>query len=366
MTISKRIGLSYILIATVSVAIIISFGYHEFIVERAEFDALGLPDVHTELGPEILTVSFFGAMPLILGLGWWWIHHVLAPLRALTAAVEQIHEHNLRAPLPRTMNGDEVDKLSAVFNSMTVRLGESFQRIHEFTLHASHELKTPLTVMRAQLETVLRDSEPVSPEHAGWIESQLDEVQRLSKIVDSLTLLTKADAGLVSLDRKPVHFDELVREAFEDAQMLAQAAGIKVTLDACEEAVVFGDRHRLRQLLLILSDNAVKYNRTGGSVGISLREDAGFAELKITNTGNGIDREMGGRLFERFARGDNAKGKVEECGLGLAIAQWIVQSKGGTIALRSEPDGRTTVIVRLPVHAAKRIPGEKLEFVQAR
>lgn len=356
MTISRRIGLSYILIATVSVLVIILFGYHEFIVERAEFDALGLPDVHTELGPEILTVCFFGAMPLILGLGWWWIHHVLAPLRALTAAVEQIHEHNLRTPLPRTMNGDEVDKLSAVFNSMTTRLDESFKRIHEFTLHASHELKTPLTVMRAQLETVLRENGAMSPENASWIESQLDEVQRLSKIVDSLTLLTKADAGLVSLDRKPEHLDELVREAFEDAQMLAQDAGVKVTLDACEEAVVFGDRHRLRQLLLILSDNAVKYNRPGGTVSISLREKEGFAELRMTNTGIGIGRGMEGRLFERFARGENAMGKVEGCGLGLAIAQWIVQSKGGTIALRSEPAGKTSVIVRLPLCGLKEIP----------
>ena len=148
--------------------------------------------------------------------------------------------------------------------------------------------------------------------------------------------------------------------------MLAQDAGVKVTLDACEEAVVFGDRHRLRQLLLILSDNAVKYNRAGGTVSIALRGDGGFAELRMTNTGDGIGREMEGRLFERFARGDNAKGKVEGCGLGLALAQWIVQSKGGTIALRSEPDGRTTVIVRLPVHAAKQVPGDNPRFAHSR
>jgi len=348
-TITKRIGISYILIAAVSVAVIAWFGYHEFVEERAEFDARGYTDLHKDLAPEILTVCFFGAMPVILGLGWWWIHHVLAPLRGFTAAVEKTHEHNLRTPLSRTMNGDEVDKLSAVFNSMTARLDESFQRIHEFTLHASHELKTPLTVMRAQLETVLRDGEATMPEHAGWIESQIDEVQRLSKIVDSLTLLTKAETGLVVLDRKPVRFDELVREALEDAEILAQAVGVKVTLDACEEAVIFGDRHRMRQLLLILTDNAVKYNRAGGTISISLRTAAGFAELKITNTGEGIQPGREDRLFGRFMRGDNASGKVEGCGLGLSIAQWIVQSKGGTIELRSEPDQRTTVLVRLPV-----------------
>jgi len=356
MTISKRIGISYAMIATVSVVLIMWLGYHEFVEERAEFDARGLTDLHKDTAPELLTVCFFGAMPLILGLGWWWIRHVLAPLRTLTAAVENLHAHNLRTPLPRTMNGDEVDKLSAVFNSMTVRLDESFKRIHEFTLHASHELKTPLTVMRAQLETALRESDPAAPERSAWVESQLDEVQRLSKIVDSLTLLTKADAGLVTLDRKPVQFDELVREAFEDAQILAQPAGVEVALGNCEEALVFGDRHRMRQLLLILTDNAVKYNRRGGTVDISLRADGGFAELRITNTGEGITPGMEGRLFGRFIRGDNAKGKVDGCGLGLTIAEWIVQSKGGTIELRSEPDRRTSVIIRLPVITAHGAP----------
>jgi signal transduction histidine kinase len=349
MTISKRIGISYALIASVSVVIIIFFGYHEFVEERAEFDALGYTELHKELGPEILTVCFFGAMPMILGLGWWWIHHVLTPLRGFTAAVENIHADNLRTPLPRSTRDDEVDKLSAVFNSMIERLDESFRRIHEFTLHASHELKTPLTVMRAQLETALRECKPTSSEDTGWIESQLDEVRRLGNIVDSLTLLTKADAGLVVLDRKQVSLDELVQEAFDDAQMLAHAAGVKVTLDACESAIVFADRHRLRQLLLILTDNAVKYNHPGGTVSISLRARGGFAELKITNTGEGIAQGTEGRLFERFARGENAQGKIEGCGLGLAIAQWIVQAKGGTITLRSDPDVTTTARVQLPL-----------------
>jgi signal transduction histidine kinase len=349
-TITKRIGISYALIAAVSVIIIIFFGYHEFVTERAEFDARGYTDIHRDLAAEILIVSFFGAMPLILGLGWWWIHHVLAPLRGFTAAIENIQADNLRTPLPQLTRGDEVEKLANVFNSMIERLDQSFRRIHEFTLHASHELKTPLTVMRAQLETALRDGKRASSSDTGWIESQLDEVQRLANIVDSLTLLTKADAGLVALDRKPVPLNEIVQEAFEDALILAQAAGVKVTLEACEDAVVFGDRHRLRQLLLILSDNAVKYNHPGGNVSISLRINAGFAELKITNTGEGIAQGTEGRLFERFARGDNANGKVEGCGLGLAIARWIVQEKGGTIALRSEPDGKTTAFVRLPLY----------------
>ncbi|MEQ1854160.1 MAG: ATP-binding protein [Chthoniobacteraceae bacterium] len=348
MTISKRIGLSYVLIAVVSVAIIGWFGYHEFVEERAEFDARGYTDLHRELGPEIVTVAFFGAMPLILALGWWWIRHVLSPLDRLTAAVEKIHEHNLRTQLPRNMSGDEVDKLSAVFNSMTTRLDESFRRIHEFTLRASHELKTPLTVMRAHLETALREGQPMPPGQAEWIDGQLDEVKRLTQIVDSLTLLTKADAGLVKLERLPVQLSELVEEAFEDAQALAGPRGVEVTLGECAGAVLDGDRHRLRQLLLILTDNAAKYNRPGGTIAISLRHTGDSAELRITNTGDGITQKAFDRVFERFARGPNAQEKTEGCGLGLTIAQWIVHAHGGTIQLIAEDGNRTTALVRLP------------------
>ena len=348
MTISKRIGLSYILIAAVSLVIIAFFGYHEFVEERAEFDALGYTDLHRQLGPEILTGTFFGAMPLILFLGWLWIRHVLRPLGALTAAVEKIHVHNLRGQLPRGMVNDEVNKLSAVFNSMTTRLDDSFTRIHEFTLRASHELKTPLTVMRAHLETALREGQSLPREQTEWIDGQLDELKRLAQIVDSLTLLTKADAGLVKLEQQPVQLSELVEEAIEDAQVLARPHGVKVTLAECVGAVVKGDRHRLRQLLLILSDNAVKYNRPGGTIGVTLRHTDGMAELRITNTSDDVPQGMLDKVFDRFARGRNAQEKVEGCGLGLTIAQWIVQAHGGTIQLLAEEPGRTTAFVRLP------------------
>ena len=120
-------------------------------------------------------------------------------------------------------------------------------------------------------------------------------------------------------------------------------------LDGCAEAVVTGDRHRLRQLLLLLADNAVKYNRAGGEIHISLRVQDGTAELRMTNDGGGITPETQRRLFDRFVRGENAKGKVEGCGLGLTIAQWIVHAHGGTIELVPESGEKTTALVRLPL-----------------
>ncbi len=312
------------------------------------FAANGVSELHKDTNAEVSTVCFFVMMPILLGACCWYIRRVLAPLSALSDAVEKIDSHNLQVPLPRSMSNDEVDKLSGAFGSMAVRLDESFRRIHEFTLHASHELKTPLTVMRANLETALRENRSQPHEQAQWIESQLDEVTRLTQIVDSLTLLTKADAGLVELEREPVPLHQLVLEAFEDAEVLAQPQQVKVVLAECMAQIVTGDRHRFRQLLLILTDNAVKYNREGGTIDIALSRVGDTAELRIANTGGGVAPATLEHVFDRFTRGENARGKVDGCGLGLTIAQWIVQAHGGTIQLIAEPGGQITALVRLP------------------
>lgn len=349
MTITKRLGIGYATMSSVCVLLLGWLWYHEFVEEPAEFAALGLADVHKDTAAEFFTVCFLGLVPLLLGFGWWWTRRVLAPLRSLTDVVARIQSHNLHLDVPRSPRDDEVGTLSAVFSAMTGRLDESFRQIREFTLHASHELKTPLTVMRAQLENARRGREKSAPGEVEWIDSQIDEVERLAKIVDALALLTKADAGLVVLERALVPFEALVMEIHEDAQILAQPYGVRVYLDTCVAVSVIGDRHRLRQLLLILVDNAVKYNRPEGEVRISLHSVEGNLVLQITNEGGGISLETRHRLFERFVRGENAVGRVEGCGLGLTIAHWIVRTHGGTIEVRPEGTDRTTVVVQLPL-----------------
>lgn len=262
--------------------------------------------------------------------------------------VARTHERNLRQQLPRAGNGDEVDRLTEVFNGMTARLDQSFQRIREFTLHASHELKTPLTVMQGELETACREEALTNAQRERLL-SQLDEVQRLGKIVDGLSLLTKADAGQVQLADEPVAMDALVREAVEDAQHLAHGRNLEISLIACDVVCVQGDRHRLRQVLLNLTDNAVKYNEPGGSLTVALRAVEGFAEIVVSNTGLGVPKALEARLFDRFFRGEASHGTaVEGCGLGLSIAQWIVHAHGGTIRIESTERGLTVVTVLLP------------------
>ena len=168
--------------------------------------------------------------------------------------------------------------------------------------------------------------------------------------MDGLTLLTKADAGQIKLAREPVRLDELVREACADAQSLARPNDIQVSLAACEDLTVSGDRHRLRQLLLNLTDNAIKYNTRKGSVTLSLRRVADTAEVAISNTGPGIPAGILPRVFDPFFRADSSHSQtVEGCGLGLSIARWITNAHGGTIQITSEPNLLTKAIIRLPL-----------------
>jgi signal transduction histidine kinase len=348
MTIRTRLTLWYAGILAVSL-LVIGYGTYREIDEQLRHAHRKAPMEHA-IGETSELVFQVGLPAVLLGLlgGWWLTRRALAPVKKLTDAATKIHERNLRDPLPRTGNGDELDQLTKVFNDTLARLDDSFKRIREFTLHASHELKTPLTVLCGEAEIASRD-ELLPPAERERAASQLDELRRLARIVDGLTLLAKADAGQIALAMEPVRLDELVHDNFADAQILAEPQGVQVELAACEEITVRGDRHRLRQLLLNLADNAVKYNQPQGRVTMSLRRDDNFAEFKIANTGAGIPAEILPRVFDRFFRGDPAHSQtVDGCGLGLSIAQWSVSAHNGKIQIESEPERLTTVTVRLP------------------
>lgn len=356
MTVRKRLTLWYsVVLCAVALAVMAAALYHEFVIEKRHHHHTGKSQSERDNEDliDILTWTVVPAVALGLAGGWWLTRRALAPVTELTGAVEKIHANNLGEKIPRSGNGDELDRLTEVFNQMTARLDDSFNRIREFTLHASHELKTPLTVLCGETETALRDESLTTTERERAA-SLLDELRRLARIVDGLTLLARADAGQVTLKLEPLRFDELVREAHADTQILAEPQHVQVELAACEEMFVHGDRHRLRQLLLNLVDNAVKYNQSQGRVTMKLRRVNGKAEFVIANTGSGIAPESLPRVFDRFYRGDPAHSNdVDGCGLGLSIAKWIVSAHNGTIQVESVPSQLTTVTVRLPLEHNK-------------
>jgi signal transduction histidine kinase len=275
------------------------------------------------------------------------IVRALRPLKQLTDSAQRIHSGNLQERMPLSGRGDEFDTLTQTLNEMTARLSASFERVRDFTLHASHELKTPLAILRADYEELVDDPKRSEADRARFT-SHLDEIERLTRIVDGLGLLTKADAAQVTLQRESLSFDELVRDAAEDARVLAEPTHITVSCNASGPIMVQGDRHRLRQLLLILCDNAVKYNREGGSITIGLNPRGGSAVLSVKNTGPGIPPEDADHVFERFHRGEAARQmNLEGCGLGLPIALWITRAHGGSLTFTSQPDD-TEFVLTLP------------------
>lgn len=353
MTLRRRILFYYAVTLSLSLVIVGWWSWFEFDEQRNVILHGGVEAALKESPlQEALEIIVFGGLPaILLGIigGALLMRRALRPIEELTEALEKTDVSNLAEPVPRSGNGDELDRMTAVFNRMKERLGLSFTQAREFTLHASHELKTPLTIMHATLEQML--VEDVSPaQKKEKIASMLEEVQRLSTIVGQLAFLAKADAGLLATAREAVALHELVRDVAEESAVLGSAAAITVTTAEIDSVIVQGDRMRLRQLLLNLADNAMKHNRQGGSVHLSLRRQDGRALFIITNTGPALTPELSARVFDRFFRGDPAHNStVEGSGLGLSIAKSIAEAHQGSIDYAVLPDRRTQVTVSLPM-----------------
>lgn len=350
MSIHNRMTLWFAGMLVVSFGILSGVVHYEWVEKQNS--AAGQQHGADPAWEEVAEVVLFSGLPtalLLIAGSWVLLRKSFSPIAVLTSAAERIDLDNLKERLPQMDTGDELERLTEVFNAMMARLEDSFSHVREFTLNASHELKTPLTLMRAEIEFALR-SQGMGAEHRDLFANQLEEIQRLTKIVDSLTLLAKADAGQMTLKCESLCLDELVKDSVADAQMLGRPRNITVEFDCAEKVPVYGDRYRLRELLLNLTDNAIKYNRPEGQVIVTLKRNGFTAELSIANTGLGIPPEKLPRIFDRFFRCDPAHShEVEGCGLGLSISQCIVKQHGGEILVTSDFNKLTTVTVTLPL-----------------
>ncbi|MBI5947373.1 MAG: HAMP domain-containing histidine kinase [Chloroflexi bacterium] len=224
----------------------------------------------------------------------------------------------------------------------------SLESQRRFVSDASHELRTPIAVVQANNELLIRHPEQTVEQNAGQVEAIAAETEHMARLVGDLLTLARADEGRVQLAREAVDLGELVTDVARDMKALAEAKGVSLEV-AARPAIVEGDSQRLRQLALILVDNAVKYTQGGGTVSITTRKAGRRAEMVVTDTGVGIPGEHQGRIFDRFYRVDAARGPgAAGTGLGLAIAKWIAEVHGGRIAMQSEPGRGTTFTVRLP------------------
>jgi signal transduction histidine kinase len=212
---------------------------------------------------------------------------------------------------------------------------------------AAHELRTPITVLRTRAEVALQQPRDA----ASYVSALLGieaEARRLGGIVDSLLVLARADAGERQLERERLFLDDIAIDAAGAAQIIARQKGVDVAVDEFEEAAVVGDAALIRQLVMILLDNAIKFTDAGGLVRIRVSMRDGAPTFSVEDTGIGIKREELSRVFQRFFRGESARGRTEGAGLGLSIASWIAREHGADISLSSEPGKGTTVVVTFP------------------
>lgn len=306
------------------------------------------------VAPLIIGASVGGAY-LIAG-------RAVEPVGRMINEVEAITDgRSLHRRLPVETTGDELARLGATLNAMIARLETSFAALRRFTADASHELKTPLAVLRADVERAMH-SAPGSNEQLVALEEALQETTRMADLVDSLLTLARADEGRFDLHREPFALEPLVREVFETAVILGEDAGLDVRLPTVEDAVILGDRLRLRQLFLNLVTNAIKYTARGGTVEVTLRRKGDEVLFAVRDTGIGIAAADLPYIFERFWRADRARSRLSErggFGLGLAISQWIAQAHGGSLTVQSRLHRGSTFTVSLPVARESALGGEQ-------
>ena len=289
-----------------------------------------------------------------LGGGYVLLGQALAPVDQITRKAEQITQHNLGERLPVARTADELERLALSLNHMIGRLEDAFLNSKRFVADASHELRTPLTVLRAELENIVADKS-LAPEVRETLGSLLEEVERLAKIVEQLFALSRLDAGEARVEWTQFDLAELVTTTADQMSLLAEDKGIAVTCEAPQPVMVKGDRARLKQVVVNLLDNAIKYTPAKGAVTLRVVAVNDQAVLEVADTGIGIPAAAQPHIFERFFRVDKARSRDEGgAGLGLSIVKSICTAHGAEVGVESNESGGSRFRVMLPVAGSPR------------
>ena len=314
-------------------------------------------------GPAQLLRSMLLIAPVILIgaalVGYWLAGTTLRPVQGIMDEVEAISDgRSLHRRLAVPRSGDEMARLALTVNGMLARLEKSFASLHRFTADASHELKTPLMVLRAGVERAL-----VHPGTPGEILQSLDEtlaqINQMTEMVESLLTLARADEGRAPLAVEESDLRDLLSDVTETAGMLGESTGITVSSEMPSQPVRLPvDRHRIQEMLLNLVTNAIKYTPPGGTVHLGLADQDGVVSFTVRDSGVGIAPGDLPHIFERFWRADPARSRTGQhpgTGLGLAITKWIAEAHGGSITVQSRPGRGTLFTVSLPKGAGRAV-----------
>jgi heavy metal sensor kinase len=273
---------------------------------------------------------------------------LLKPVASMAHQAGKISAENLAERLPVRNPEDEFGKLATVFNHTLTRLENAFERLRRFTADASHELRTPLTAIQSVGEVALQEDLDAGA-YRDRIGSMLEETARLTRLVDGLLLLTRADRGELLVSRKDHDLTRLVEKAVEDMRIMAEEKSQSLMTSLQKGARGSVDEDTLRQAVVNVLDNAIKYTPQGGTISVRLQKDEGQLIIEVTDTGPGIAAEHREKIFDRFYRIEKDRSReIGGAGLGLAIAKWAVEANGGRVELDSRENQGSTFRIVLP------------------
>jgi heavy metal sensor kinase len=295
---------------------------------------------------------FIVSLPLVLALtaavGWYLAAQSLRPIAVINATARRISGSNLRESVPVVGTGDELDELAVTLNEMLGRIEEGVERMHRFNANAAHQLRTPLAAIRSEVEVTLERIR-TPDEYRGVLSDVLNDVRRMADAIDAMLRLARSEEGLSAEQRRPVDVASLVEEVVEFFSPLALEREVELVCGPVARGFVLGERAWLDQLFANLVSNAIQYTDAGGRVEISSSLRDGGIEVRIADTGKGIDPAELGAVFERFARGEGEASRG--FGLGLPIAEEIARAHGGGIAVESAAGAGARFSVWLPLES---------------
>jgi len=302
-----------------------------------------------------LLLTLLLGLPVVLGVvilgGYVLTKRALRPVQTMMQAAQEITMNRLSRRLPVLESGDEIADLAAVLNQMIARLDESFQNTARFTADASHELRTPLTIIRGELEAMLL-SRKLEPEVRDALASLLEEIERLVHIVEGLFALSRLDSGEARTERARFDLAKLAKTTAEQMCLLAEEKHIDLVYETSDPVEVEGDRARLKQVVVNLLDNAIKYTPERGRISLTVRTQDSTALLEVADTGPGVPEAALPHLFERFYRADEVRSRdIGGAGLGLSIVHSICAAHGGSVTAINTPPSGCRFSVELPLTA---------------
>lgn len=292
------------------------------------------------------------ALLMASALGYWMSRRALAPVDQMTQAAHEISAHNLSSRLSIPNTGDELQRLAETLNQMLARIEASLERISRFSADASHELRTPITVMRTRTELALRRSR-TSAENQHTLEQLHRELMHTSDLLDNLMFLARTDSDAEHLRMVPTNIKDVLQDVLAQALPMADAKHVTLDAELPQQPIwIAGDHQLLQRLFLILVDNAVKYTPSSGQVSIRFGAENGMIVISVIDSGIGISNEDLPHIFDRFYRADKARSReMGGAGLGLSIGRWIAEAHGGSVVAESQPATGSTFKVALPRHA---------------